>query len=120
MVASDSPGAQFLNKGGYMRKQLLNLIFVSLFISSAVWACPDVIARVGDQIIVKRNGKYFIEQGGGFGYSGQSAYLESTPNGLRIYDQQNNEYVLIRGNGDTCRYSASENEDQACGSGSQY
>ena len=103
-----------------MKRQLLKLIFVSLFMSSVVWAFPDVVVRLGNEVIVKRNGKYFIEHGDFSNYWGQSAQLERTPNGIRIHDQRNSEYVLIRGNGDTCRYSASENEDEACGSGNQY
>ena len=103
-----------------MKKKIFCAIFILMFMSSAVWPCPDVVVRMGDQVIVKRDGEYFIEQGDYGSYWGQSAPLEYSPYGMRIYDSYNGEYVLIRRNGDTCHYSEREKEEDACGSGSQF
>ena len=104
-----------------MKKKIFCAIFILIVSISTIWACEEVIAKFDGKVIVKRHGEYFIEERNYDQYIGRRiAFVETTWDGIRIQDWVNHEYILIRKNGDVCRYATHEIEEEACKSDTQY
>lgn len=104
-----------------MKKKIFCAIFILIVSISNIWACEEVIAKFDGKVIVKRHGEYFIEERNYDQYHGRRiAYVETTWDGIRIRDWENQEYILIRKNGDVRRYATHEIEEEACASNRGY